>query len=53
MAQSTSGQGACLDTMSEYDTPVTDGMPMLGLGTWENTDDEQCAESVRTALEMG
>ena len=39
--------------MSEHDTPVTDGMPMLGLGTWENTDDEQCAESVRTALEMG
>jgi diketogulonate reductase-like aldo/keto reductase len=28
-------------------------MPMLGLGTWENEDPEQCAESVRTALEMG
>jgi 2,5-diketo-D-gluconate reductase B len=26
---------------------------MLGLGTWENTDPKQCAESVRTALEMG
>ena len=26
---------------------------MLGLGTWENTDPDQCAESVRTALEMG
>jgi diketogulonate reductase-like aldo/keto reductase len=32
---------------------TTDGMPMLGLGTWENEDPDQCAESVRTALEMG
>ncbi len=28
-------------------------MPVLGLGTWQNTDPEQCAESVRTALETG
>jgi 2,5-diketo-D-gluconate reductase B len=28
-------------------------MPMLGLGTWQNTDHEQCVESVRTALEAG
>jgi 2,5-diketo-D-gluconate reductase B len=28
-------------------------MPVLGLGTWENTDPDDCAESVRTALEMG
>jgi diketogulonate reductase-like aldo/keto reductase len=28
-------------------------MPMLGLGTWENDSPDQCAESVRTALEMG
>nr|WP_302082853.1 aldo/keto reductase [Salinibaculum sp. KK48] len=28
-------------------------MPMLGLGTWENTDHDQCADSVQTALEMG
>jgi 2,5-diketo-D-gluconate reductase B len=33
--------------------PSANGMPMLGLGTWQNTDPEQCAESVRTALEMG
>jgi len=33
--------------------PSTKGMPMLGLGTWENEDPDQCAESVRTALEMG
>jgi len=26
---------------------------MLGLGTWQNEDPEQCADSVRTALEMG
>jgi diketogulonate reductase-like aldo/keto reductase len=28
-------------------------MPMLGLGTWENDDHDQCADSVETALEMG
>ncbi|PSQ40377.1 aldehyde oxidoreductase [Halobacteriales archaeon QS_9_68_42] len=28
-------------------------MPVLGLGTWENEDPDQCAESVRTALETG
>jgi diketogulonate reductase-like aldo/keto reductase len=28
-------------------------MPMLGLGTWQNDDADQCAESVRTALEAG
>nr|WP_202614450.1 aldo/keto reductase [Halostella litorea] len=28
-------------------------MPMLGLGTWQNTDADQCADSVRTALEAG
>ena len=33
--------------------PRVDGMPMLGLGTWQNTDADQCAESVRTALEAG
>ena len=28
-------------------------MPRLGLGTWQNTDPDACAESVRTAIEMG
>ncbi|MES3516972.1 MAG: aldo/keto reductase [Natronomonas sp.] len=28
-------------------------MPGLGLGTWENDDPGQCAESVETALEVG
>jgi 2,5-diketo-D-gluconate reductase B len=30
-----------------------DGMARLGLGTWQNTDPDACAESVRQALEMG
>jgi len=33
--------------------PSAGQMPMLGLGTWENDDADQCAESVRTALESG
>ncbi|WP_369684396.1 aldo/keto reductase [Haloarchaeobius sp. HME9146] len=33
--------------------PLADDMPMLGLGTWQNTDPDQCAESVANALEMG
>ncbi|MEF8801695.1 MAG: aldo/keto reductase [Halolamina sp.] len=28
-------------------------IPRLGIGTYQNDDPEQCAESVRTALEMG
>jgi diketogulonate reductase-like aldo/keto reductase len=28
-------------------------MPLLGFGTWENDDPDQCAASVRTALETG
>jgi 2,5-diketo-D-gluconate reductase B len=28
-------------------------MPSLGLGTWQNTDPEECANAVATALEMG
>jgi diketogulonate reductase-like aldo/keto reductase len=34
-------------------TPRASGMPMLGLGTWQNDDADQCAASVKTALEMG
>ena len=33
--------------------PLANGMPVLGLGTWKNEDPNQCAESVRTALEAG
>ena len=35
------------------DVPTVEDMPMLGLGTWENTDSDQCARSVETALETG
>ncbi|MFC4549105.1 MULTISPECIES: aldo/keto reductase [Halorussus] len=35
------------------DEPTLDGTARLGLGTWQNTDPEECAESVETALEMG
>lgn len=35
------------------DVPHLGEMPMLGLGTWQNDDPGQCAESVRAALEMG
>jgi 2,5-diketo-D-gluconate reductase B len=35
------------------DVPHADEMPLLGLGTWENTDPEDCASAVETALEMG
>jgi 2,5-diketo-D-gluconate reductase B len=33
--------------------PQFDGMPVLGLGTWQNTDPERCVASVRAALETG
>ncbi|SHG53170.1 2,5-diketo-D-gluconate reductase B [Halobaculum gomorrense] len=35
------------------DAPSANGMPMPGLGTWENTDPEACRNAVATALEMG
>ena len=38
---------------SPESAPRASEMPMLGLGTWQNKDPDQCAESVRTALEMG
>lgn len=41
------------DTIAPETCPTTSGMPMLGLGTWENEDSQQCADSVRTALETG
>jgi len=33
-------------------SPSSD-MPSLGIGTWQNTDPEACANAVATALEMG
>ncbi|MDQ2051919.1 aldo/keto reductase [Natronolimnohabitans sp. A-GB9] len=41
------------DTVTPEACPTASGIPMLGLGTWQNDDPDQCAESVRTALEAG
>ncbi len=35
------------------DGPAMKATPRLGIGTYQNDDPEQCAESVKTALEMG
>jgi len=35
------------------ETPTANGMPVFGLGTWQNDDHDQCAESVETALNLG
>ena len=35
------------------DVPRASGIPMLGLGTWQNDDHDQCKASVQTALEVG
>lgn len=32
---------------------TTGGMPRLGIGTWENTDPQECENAVATALGMG
>ncbi|MFB6124081.1 MAG: aldo/keto reductase [Haloferacaceae archaeon] len=42
-----------MTTPTSDEVPRADGMPMLGLGTWENTDPDACANAVETALEMG
>jgi 2,5-diketo-D-gluconate reductase B len=41
------------ETPSPESVPRAGGMPTFGIGTWKNENPEQCAESVRTALEMG
>ena len=41
------------EQLSPDSVPHAGQMPMLGLGTWENDDPAQCADSVETALEMG
>ncbi|WP_122089405.1 aldo/keto reductase [Halalkalicoccus subterraneus] len=42
-----------MDSPTSDDVATVNGMPMLGLGTWQNEDEEECAESVRAALETG
>ncbi|WP_435144700.1 aldo/keto reductase [Halobaculum sp. P14] len=39
--------------LSPDDVPSANGMPMLGLGTWQNDDPEECRTAVQTALETG
>ena len=41
------------ETLGSDDVLRLDGMPMLGLGTWQNDDPDECANAVETALEMG
>lgn len=36
-----------------HEIPDRNGMPGFGLGTWQNDDPDACAESVRTALDIG
>ncbi|MFC6725026.1 aldo/keto reductase [Halobium palmae] len=40
-------------SLSADDVPRADGMPMLGLGTWQNTDASRCVDAVSTALDLG
>ncbi|WP_425498745.1 aldo/keto reductase [Haloplanus salilacus] len=42
-----------MSTPPNSDGSTTTEMPVLGLGTWQNTDPEDCAAAVATALEMG
>ncbi|SFR47144.1 aldo/keto reductase [Halogeometricum limi] len=40
-------------SLTDADVPRANGMPMLGLGTWQNDDPDDCAKAVETALNMG
>jgi len=41
------------DQSTSASAPVSNGMETLGLGTWQNDDPAQCADSVETALNIG
>ncbi len=41
------------EQLSSESVERASGMPMLGIGTWQNEDHDQCVESVSTALDMG
>ena len=41
------------DQQQQPAVPTRSGMPVLGLGTWENDDPAQCTESVANALDAG
>jgi 2,5-diketo-D-gluconate reductase B len=42
-----------MDESTVSGAPRVDGMPMFGLGTWQNDDPDTCAETVERALRMG
>ena len=41
------------DQQQQPATPTRNGMPVLGIGTWENDEPAQCTESVANALDAG
>jgi diketogulonate reductase-like aldo/keto reductase len=41
------------DQQQQPAVPTRNGMPVLGLGTWENDEPAQCTESVANALDAG
>jgi 2,5-diketo-D-gluconate reductase B len=41
------------EQVGDENAPTANGMPMLGLGTWQNEDPDECRTAVRTALEAG
>ncbi len=54
----TESEGTIEETESDKDVtafspPTTHGMPMLGLGTYQMDDYDECVESVKMALEIG
>lgn len=52
VSEAVAGGGGITDSpASQY--PMAIDLPPIGLGTFRNTDPEQCAQSVQTALEAG
>ena len=39
--------------MSDHPAVTAGGMPTFGIGTWQNTEPDECAQAVQTALEVG
>jgi len=47
------GASGTLITVAGERPPMPDSIPRLGIGTWQNTDPEACANAVATALDAG
>lgn len=41
------------EALTSDDCPRVGDMPVLGLGTWQNSDPETCQRTIETALELG